>query len=199
MSVSHRWVSFDCFGTLGRLAGVVRRGNRARWARHAAGDIMRGYHAHERVVEREYPQRSYKDVLVTALVRATAERGVRLTLRMRGAMLMRGWTSMRLFDDVEAMLAELRSRGYRLAVLTNCDEELFSITHRLFRGAVRSGSHGRACAGLQAGAMALPRVREADARRQAALGARGQQLVPRHCAGARARRETRVARSRSDR
>jgi 2-haloacid dehalogenase len=46
---------------------------------------------------------------------------------------MQGWASMRLFDDVEAMLAELRSRGYRLAVLTNCDEDLFAITHRLFR------------------------------------------------------------------
>ena len=30
------------------------------------------------------------------------------------------------------MLAELRSRGYRLAVLTNCDEDLFWTTHRLF-------------------------------------------------------------------
>jgi 2-haloacid dehalogenase len=48
-------------------------------------------------------------------------------------MLMSGWTRMRLFDDVEPMLAELRSRGYRLAVLTNCDEDLFWSTHRLFR------------------------------------------------------------------
>jgi len=39
---------------------------------------------------------------------------------------------MRLFDDVELMLAELRANGYRLAVLTNCDEDLFWTTHRLF-------------------------------------------------------------------
>jgi len=30
------------------------------------------------------------------------------------------------------MLAKLRANGYRLAVLTNCDEDLFWTTHRLF-------------------------------------------------------------------
>ena len=40
---------------------------------------------------------------------------------------------MPLFDDVEPILAELRSRGYGLAVLTNCDDDLFEITHRSFK------------------------------------------------------------------
>jgi 2-haloacid dehalogenase len=131
VSVSHRWVSFDCFGTLvdwqrwfADVIGPV--------GGQAAGDIVRGYHAHEREVERESPMRSYKDVLVTALVRATAEQGVRLTHQDARSLLMRSWTRMRLFDDVEPMLAELRSRGYRLAVLTNCDDDLFWSTHRLF-------------------------------------------------------------------
>lgn len=132
MSVSYRWVSFDCFGTLvdwqawfaevlGPLGG------------RAVGAIVRAYHAHEREVERDSPLRSYKDVLVTALARAAAEQGVRLTQQEARGILMRGWTRMRLFDDVEPMLAELRARGYRLAVLTNCDEDLFWSTHRLFR------------------------------------------------------------------
>ena len=34
---------------------------------------------------------------------------------------------------VEPMLAELRRRGYKLAVLTNCDDALFEQTHRAFR------------------------------------------------------------------
>ena len=131
MSVRHRWVSFDCFGTLvdwqawftevlGPLGGQARA-------------VVHAYHAHEREVERDSPLRSYKDVLVTALTRAANERGVRLTQQDARSMLMGGWTRMRLFDDVEPMLAELRSRGYRLAVLTNCDEDLFWSTHRLFR------------------------------------------------------------------
>ena len=131
MSVSHRWVSFDCFGTLvdwqawfAELLGPL--------GEQTAGNVIRAYHAHERLVERDYPPRSYKDVLVTALVRATAEQGVRLSTQDARTLLMRGWPSMRLFDDAEGMLAELRSRGYRLAVLTNCDEDLFWTTHRLF-------------------------------------------------------------------
>ncbi len=130
MSVSHRWVSFDCFGTLvdwqawftevlGPLGGQARA-------------VARAYHVHEREVERESPLRSYKEVLVMALARAANERGVQLTHQDARSMLMRSWPRMRLFDDVEPMLAELRSRGYRLAVLTNCDEDLFWSTHRLF-------------------------------------------------------------------
>jgi phosphonatase-like hydrolase len=37
------------------------------------------------------------------------------------------------FDDVEPMLAGLRAMGCRLAVLTNCDEDLFAKTQRAFR------------------------------------------------------------------
>jgi 2-haloacid dehalogenase len=37
------------------------------------------------------------------------------------------------FADVERLLAELRDRGCRLAVLTNCDDDLFETTHRMFR------------------------------------------------------------------
>ena len=66
-------------------------------------------------------------------MQATAEQGVRLPVHQARSMLMRAWPSMRLFDDVEAMLAELRGKGYRLAVLTNCDDDLFWTTHRLFR------------------------------------------------------------------
>lgn len=131
MSAKCRWVSFDCFGTLvdwqawftevlGPLGG------------EAAADVVRAYHAHERVVERDYPRRLYKDVLAAALSRAMAERGVRLSHQDARSILTQAWSSMRLFDDTEDMLAELRSRGYRLAVLTNCDEDLFAVTHRLF-------------------------------------------------------------------
>ena len=44
-----------------------------------------------------------------------------------------GSDEIRLFDDVESMLAELRANGCRLAVLTNCGDDLFETTHRTFR------------------------------------------------------------------
>jgi 2-haloacid dehalogenase len=46
--------------------------------------------------------------------------------------LVRGWSSLPVFGDVERMLRELRETGCRLAVLTNCDDDLFSQTQRLF-------------------------------------------------------------------
>jgi 2-haloacid dehalogenase len=45
----------------------------------------------------------------------------------------RRWGSLPVFADVEPALAGLRSAGYRLAVLTNCDDDLFAETHRSFR------------------------------------------------------------------
>lgn len=132
MSFSNRWVSFDCFGTLvdwqawfTEVLGPL--------GSETAADVIRAYHAHERVVEQDYPHRSYKHVLATALSRAMAERGVSLSTQDARTILTEAWPSMRLFDDVEDMLARLRSRGYRLAVLTNCDEDLFALTHRVFR------------------------------------------------------------------
>ena len=126
-----RWITFDCFGTLidwqagltAMLAPIVG---------DQAPDVLRRYHVHERNVERERPYKSYKDVLATAMARAARERGVPLSSAdARG--LSQSWSSMRPFADVEAMLAELRAREVRLAVLTNCDDDLFEITHRTFR------------------------------------------------------------------
>ena len=129
MSRFTQWVTFDCFGTLvdwqTGLASFL-----APYAGDQAGSIVRAYHAHERILERGY--RPYAEVLATGLTRAAAEHGVELGSLDR-PVLRRAWASMRLFDDVEPMLAELRSRGYGLAVLTNCDDDLFEITHRSFK------------------------------------------------------------------
>jgi 2-haloacid dehalogenase len=127
----NRWVTFDCYGTLvdwqaGFAAAI------SPLTGEKTANVLRAYHAHERLVEREQPHRSYKDVLVTALVRAAADQGVSISPSAARA-LPEAWSSMRLFDDVEATLAELRAKGWRLAVLTNCDEDLFEVTHRLFR------------------------------------------------------------------
>jgi len=97
-----------------------------------ATDIVRAYAACQRLVEGEGEYRSHRDVLTATLVRAAATRGVRLS-HADASVLPRSWSSMRLFDDVETMLAELRRSGCRLAVLTNTDDDLFEITHRTFR------------------------------------------------------------------
>jgi 2-haloacid dehalogenase len=95
-------------------------------------EVLHAYHAHEAVVERLTPHRSYKEVLVLALARATQECGLRLSEDTAWP-LADAWASMPAFADVEPMLAELRRQGWRLAVLTNCDDDLFALTHQQFR------------------------------------------------------------------
>jgi 2-haloacid dehalogenase len=130
VSLGTRWVTFDCFGTLidwraGFLSALVPLvGDRAR-------DVVQAYHTHERRIERERPHRAYADVVAMSLVRAAADCGVTLS-DWDGRTLVRAWGAMRPFHDVEEMLAALRRKGYRLAVLTNCDDDLFAITHRTF-------------------------------------------------------------------
>ena len=131
MSARMRWITFDCFGTLvnwqAGFANAIRP-----FAGERTEDVLSAYHAHEAVVEREKPHRSYKEVLVAALARAAKESDLTLSVEAVRA-LPEAWATMRVFDDVEPMLAELRQRGWRLAVLTNCDEDLFAMTHMQFR------------------------------------------------------------------
>ena len=131
MTAQWRWITFDCFGTLvdwqRGLTGALRP-----FAGDRTAELVRAYHAHESIVERQTPHRSYKDVLVTALRRAAEQCGVPIPLEAT-RVLPEAWASMPVFDDVEPMLAELRQRGWKLAVLTNCDEDLFAATQQRFR------------------------------------------------------------------
>jgi 2-haloacid dehalogenase len=129
--MSVRWATFDCFGTL-----VDWHTGFTTILREFAGDrvteLLAAYHRHERAAENERPHRLYKDVLATAVRRAADEIGLAVTDEQASA-LPRRWGSLPVFADVEPALAGLRSAGYRLAVLTNCDDDLFAQTQRSFR------------------------------------------------------------------
>jgi 2-haloacid dehalogenase len=131
VSARMRWITFDCFGTLvdwrAGFTGAIRSlfGERT-------DDVLSAYYLHEAVVERLSPHRSYKEVLVMALARAAQDCGLSIAAEDARS-LANAWASMPVFDDVEPMLAELRREGWKLAVLTNCDEDLFALTHRQFR------------------------------------------------------------------
>lgn len=126
----HRWVTFDCFGTL-----IDWHVGFARLLTPIAGSqttaLMHAYHRHERILEAQQPHRIYKQVLAASLRRATEELGIGLEPAADQS-LVAGWHSMTVFPDVEPMLAGLRNLGCRLAVLTNCDDDLFAQTQRAF-------------------------------------------------------------------
>jgi len=126
-----RWVTFDCFGTLiDWRAGFTAILTPLLGAETA--EVTRAYDRIERELEIETPHRLYRDVLATGLLRAAAEVGVRVS-DADARRLPERWGTMPLFADVEPMLAGLRADGCRLAVLTNCDEDLFAETGRAFR------------------------------------------------------------------
>lgn len=127
----NRWVTFDCFGTLvdwhSGFSTILRT-----FAGERVDELLTAYHRHEAAIEAERPHRLYKDVLATAVRRAGQEIGLPVTNEQASA-LSRQWGSLSVFNDVEPALAELRTNGFRLAVLTNCDDNLFAQTQRSFK------------------------------------------------------------------
>jgi 2-haloacid dehalogenase len=121
-----RWLSFDCFGTLIDW----HSGFRAILTPLAGAQteaLMTTYHAIERAMEAEAPHRLYADILTDGLAQAAKELGIALPRADRD-ILARRWGDQPLFPDVADSLAELRRGGWKLAVLTNCDDALFAQT-----------------------------------------------------------------------
>jgi 2-haloacid dehalogenase len=126
--MADKWLTFDCYGTIadwnsgmsGALAGL------AGVSGADAGRLLSAYHPAELEIEAE-PWRPYREVLTTGLARAAARE--RVTLPRGGEeVFVRAWPQIPVFDDAGPALAALRERGWRLAFLTNCDEDLFAAT-----------------------------------------------------------------------
>ncbi len=111
-----RWATFDCYGTLiDWNAGIGRELERLFGAART-GELLRAYHELEPQIQREDPERSYREVLAVALARLGAPPGEQDAL----ARALPGWEP---FPEVRAALEQARSRGWRLAVLSNTDRE----------------------------------------------------------------------------
>jgi 2-haloacid dehalogenase len=128
--VSERWITFDCFGTLvdwhGGFAALLRP-----VAGERTGELIRAYHDFEPILERERPHRPYREVLTEGVRRAAEKIGLPLAPGQAAA-LPAAWGTQPVFSDVEPALAALRASGWKLAVLTNCDLDLFAQTQRGF-------------------------------------------------------------------
>jgi len=121
-----KWVTFDCYGTLLDWQGGFRT-----ILRSVAGDrtdeLVDSYHDFEIAVETEDPTASYKHVLTESLTRGAAAIGLDLSESDRGA-LARDWAKIDLYPDTLAALDALHTDGWKLGILTNCDDDLFAAT-----------------------------------------------------------------------
>jgi 2-haloacid dehalogenase len=123
---SDRWLTFDCYGTImdwnsgmgAALAAV---------ADDQGGALLAAYHQAELILEAGPAWLPYREVLTEGLRRAARRAGVRLALRAESA-LVDSWPRMPVFDDTGPALAALSEAGWKLAILTNCDDDLFATT-----------------------------------------------------------------------
>ncbi len=107
-----RWATFDCYGTLVDWnAGIA----------DALGgvELLGRYHELEPVVQAEDPTRTYREVL-----RETARR---MGIDADPASTLPDWP---VFPEVPGALTEARSRGWRLAILSNSDRDLIEASIR---------------------------------------------------------------------
>jgi 2-haloacid dehalogenase len=117
-----RWATFDCYGTLiDWNGGIGRELERLFGAEHAAA-LLHGYHELERAYERERPNSSYRQVLTVALARLAEREGLSLDAGEHDA-LARSLPKWEPFPDVPAALDDARSRGWKLAILSNTDRD----------------------------------------------------------------------------
>src|ERR1700722_19279454 len=126
-----RWVTFDCFGTLVDWNGGFSMILSPLFGERTS-EVIQTYHGFERKLETEKPHRPYKNVLAEGLKLATTKLGIAIAEQELNA-LPKAWGTIPVFADVEEMLAGLRKMGCRLAVLTNCDDDLFAQTQRSFQ------------------------------------------------------------------
>lgn len=123
-----RWATFDCYGTLidwnAGIGGELER----IFGSEAAPRLLERYHELEPELESE-SYRSYREVLTLALEELLREEGLQLPEGEAGA-LARSLPAWGPFPEVPEALAELRRRGWKLAILSNSDRDLIAASQK---------------------------------------------------------------------
>ena len=125
---AQRWATFDCYGTLIDWNAGIRGQLERLFGVQEAPRLLERYHELEPELESE-PFHTYHEVLTLALERLAQEEGVQLPEGEAGA-LPRSLPDWPPFPDVPPALAELRDRGWKLALLSNTDRDLIAASQK---------------------------------------------------------------------
>ena len=123
-----RWATFDCYGTLIDWNAGIRAVLEGFFGAERAPGLLARYHALEPEVQDE-TYRSYAEVLTITLERLAGEAGLPIPEGDTGA-LARSLPDWPAFPEVTRSLAELRERGWNLAILSNTDHALITASQR---------------------------------------------------------------------
>src|SRR5512133_79511 len=123
-----RWATFDCYGTLIDWNAGIRGELERVFGVEAAPRLLERYHVLEPQIEAE-EYRTYHEVLALAIERLAQEERVQLPEGEAGALAksLPDWPP---FHEVPAVLAELRDRGWKLALLSNTDRDLIAASQK---------------------------------------------------------------------
>ena len=113
-----RWASFDCYGTLIDWDGGVRAELQRVFGDTRADELLARYHELEPGLQAS-GERSYREVLTESMRELGAPAGEEHGL----AESLPGW---RAFPEVRSALEELRRRGWKLAILSNTDDDFIA-------------------------------------------------------------------------
>jgi 2-haloacid dehalogenase len=121
-----RWATFDCYGTLIDWNGGIR-GELARvFGDEQADGMLARYHALEPELQAD-GTRTYREVLTEAMRQLGAPDAERGSL----ARSLPDWQP---FLEVPAALAEVRARGWKLAILSNTDRDFIDASQARLGG-----------------------------------------------------------------
>jgi len=123
-----RWATFDCYGTLIDWNAGIRGVLESLFGAERAPGLLARYHRLEPEVQAE-AYRSYAEVLSLTLERLAAENDLTIPEGETGA-LARSLPDWPAFREVPEALAELRRRGWNLAILSNSDRALIAASQR---------------------------------------------------------------------
>ena len=126
--MSERWASFDCYGTLVDWMGGIRSALARLWPDEDGTRLLERYHEIEPRVQAGSGM-PYRDVLSECLVLLAEHEGLALAPGRETALAgsLPSWPP---FPEVPEALAELRERGWRLAILSNTDPDLLDASLR---------------------------------------------------------------------
>jgi 2-haloacid dehalogenase len=115
VSTTDRWATFDCYGTLIDWNGGIRRELARIFGEEAADEKLERYHEVEPGLQTG-GERTYREVMAAAMRELGAPPGEEDAL----ARALPFWEP---FPEVRGSLEEARSRGWKLAILSNTDRD----------------------------------------------------------------------------
>ena len=126
-----RWATFDCYGTLIDWNLGIRTELERVFGVEAAPRLLERYHELEPKIEAE-EYRTYREVLRLTLEELLRKEGVQLPEGEARTLAdsLPDWPP---FPEVPSALAELRDRGWMLAILSNSDRDLIAASQRQLR------------------------------------------------------------------